>query len=442
MSIDQAPATVTPLPRRPRIVPRSDHCISRSDISANALKVLYRLNNAGFRALLVGGGVRDLLLGKHPKDFDVATDARPEQVRELFRNCRLIGRRFRLAHVFFGSEIVEVATFRTHHGSEPEGDALMEGGRILRDNVYGSIDDDAWRRDFTVNALYYDIADFSVVDYVGGLADLEARRLRVIGDADERYREDPVRMLRAVRFAAKLGFEMEARTEQAIARHARLLEQIPGARLFEEIMKLFLTGHARASYAWLRRYALFALLFPQPAESLAGPDAERTARLLERLLADTDQRHAEDKPVNPAFLFAGLLWRRMLELTAEYQSHDLPERQAIGLAADAVISRQIGSVAVPRRLTAITREIWALQPRFARREGKRAERLAAHPRFRAAYDFLLLRSHAGEPVEDLARWWTEYQQGRAPAPVRGAPARRRPRRRRPRAPARRGDPDH
>ncbi len=209
-----------------RIVSRDEHSISRANISENALKVLYRLNKAGYEAYLVGGGVRDLLLGREPKDFDVATDASPEEVRKLFRNCRLIGRRFRLAHVHFGREIIEVATFRAAHEPESDG-AVSENGMLLRDNVYGTLEEDAWRRDFTVNALYYNIRDFSVVDYTGGMADLQAGRLRIIGDPHERFREDPVRMLRAVRFAAKLGFRIDPESEAAIRELGYLMEEFP-----------------------------------------------------------------------------------------------------------------------------------------------------------------------------------------------------------------------
>lgn len=428
---DSRDAIVTPLRGAPRIIPRDQHNISRSDISSSALKVLYRLHSASFKAYLVGGSVRDLLLGLHPKDFDIATDALPEQVRELFRNCRLIGRRFRLAHVFFGPEVVEVATFRAHHGSEPDGDALIESGRILRDNVYGDIDDDAWRRDFTINALYYNIADFSVVDYVGGLADLEARKLRLIGEPNERYREDPVRMLRAARLAAKLDFAIEPETERPLRKLAPLLEHIPSARLFEELLKLFLTGHAGASYELLKRYTLFERLFPQTSASLGGPDGAATERLLTALFHNTDERLREGKTVNPAYLLAGLLWQPMRELSARFRAEGAPEMESIHLAADAVISQQIGRVSIPRRMTQMTREIWALQPRFARRQPQRAERLYAHPRFRAGYDFVLLRAQAGEPVADLAEWWTAYQADREPAAAeRAKPPRRRARRRR------------
>ncbi|MGB5591837.1 MAG: polynucleotide adenylyltransferase PcnB, partial [Gammaproteobacteria bacterium] len=246
------------------MVPRPDHNVSRSQISKNALRVLYRLKDAGYKAFLVGGGVRDLLLGREPKDFDIVTDALPDQVRSLFRNSRLIGRRFRLAHVHFGREIIEVATFRAAQDADVEDlDRQTDsGGRILRDNVYGDIDEDVWRRDFTCNALYYNIADFSIWDYAGGVQDIEAGTMRLLGEPEARYREDPVRMLRAVRFAAKLGFRIDPASEAPLLELGELLAEVPAARLFDESIKLFLSGHAVQSYELLRRYNLFQHLFP------------------------------------------------------------------------------------------------------------------------------------------------------------------------------------
>jgi poly(A) polymerase len=300
----------------PVVVPRAEHSVSRSAISPSALKVLYRLKDAGYQAFLVGGAVRDLLLGRNPKDFDIATNAHPEQVRELFRNCRLIGRRFHLAHVRFGQEIIEVATFRAAHTLVDEDNSVDEDsrrvldnhGRILRDNLYGSIDEDVWRRDFTANALYYNIADFSIWDYTGGVADANARLLKLIGDPETRYREDPVRMLRAVRFAAKLNFNIDEASSRPIAKLAYMLDGVPAARLFDEVTKLFLAGSALRSFELLREYALLAHLFPDLASALsqaADPTAEKVVQLG---LAGTDERVAADKSVTPAFLFAVLLW--------------------------------------------------------------------------------------------------------------------------------------
>jgi len=399
---------VTRLIVKPEIIPREDHCVSRSQISENALKVLYRLNNAGYKAYLVGGSVRDLLIGIQPKDFDVVTDAKPEQIRELFRNCRLIGRRFRLAHIHFGREIIEVSTFRApHHAADGEGHT--EEGRIIRDNVYGDIDDDVWRRDFTINALFYNIKDYSITDYVGALADIEAKQLRLIGEPTERYREDPVRMLRAIRFAAKLNFKIHATAEKPIFELKHLLNEIPSARLFEEFLKLFMSGHALASYEQLRRYKLFEYLCPQTNQILNESNNDFNHRLLMHAFQNTDKRLTEEKPVTPAFLLAAMLWVPLCRQVDENKSNGLNEMDAIYLASDTVISRQVSSLAIPRRFSRIAREIWNLQSRIKHRQGKKPFRLLSHPRFRAAYDFLLLRSAAGENIKELVDWWTDFQ---------------------------------
>ena len=411
MPLDPRPtptAEIIPLPRRPRIYTRSEHPISRKFISENALKVLYRLDKAGFKGYLVGGSVRDLLLGREPKDFDVATDALPEQVRELFRNCRLIGRRFRLAHIQFGGEIIEVATFRASHDGDADGAAMNDDGRILRDNVYGTIDEDVWRRDFTVNSLYYDISDFSIVDYTGGVDDVKAGRLRLIGDPEKRYREDPVRMLRAVRFATKLGFTIEPATLEPMARFQHLLEDIAPARLFDEMLKLFHGGVARQTFEALRQHGLFRCLCPMTDAALDTPDGDFAQRLIVHALESTDQRIAVGKPITPAFLFAALLWHNVEEAAESMIANGVTAVDAIQLAADVIISKQVARIALPRRFTNVTREIWALQPRLVKRIAKRAPKLMEHPRFRAAYDFLLLRAQAGEPVAEAASWWTQF----------------------------------
>ncbi len=394
----------------PLIVPRPEHPISRANISPNALKVLNRLKQAGFQAYLVGGGVRDLLLGHEPKDFDIATNATPEEVRSVFRNCRLIGRRFRLAHVFFGREIVEVATFR---GSNADGGSdvqVTEQGMILRDNVYGSITEDALRRDFTVNALYYNIADFSLVDYAGGLADIEQGRLRLIGDDPvARYREDPVRMLRAVRFACKLGFMIDPDCAAPIRQLAGLLAEISPARLFEEALKLFHGGYALQAFEKLRHFDLFAQLFPETDACLAREDHAFPITFVSRGLDNTDQRIIEGKPVAPAFLFAVLLWEPVRLRYQVLLNDGMPSAEAMALASHEVASAQQRWVAIQKRFSLPMREIWALQPRLERRQGKRPMVLLSHPRFRAAYDFLLLRAEAGEIDPELAQWWTRFQ---------------------------------
>lgn len=419
-------------------MPRPEHSISRANISENALKVLYRLKQENFQAHLVGGGVRDLLLGHEPKDFDIATDATPEQVRQVFRNCRLIGRRFRLAHVHFGHDIIEVATFRGRGEDADPLDRRLENGMIVRDNIYGTIEEDALRRDFTINALYYDIADFSLHDYAGGLADLKAGRLRLIGDPEQRYREDPARMLRAVRFACKLGFAIEPATERPLFELGSLLADIAAARLFDELIKLFHSGYGLDVFEKLRHYGLFGQLFPDTEECLAREDHDFPITFVSRGLANTDQRMLENKPVTPAFLFAILLWEAVRRRSEQLQADGMPAVEAILLASGEVYQRQQSLVAIPKRFSLPMREIWSLQPRLEQRDGKRPYRLIAHPRFRAAYDFLMLRAAAGEADAELADWWTRFQdasgQERA-SMIEGGAKRRRPRRRRAKSPA-------
>ncbi len=397
-------------PISPTIIPRPEHNISRANISPNALKVLYRLSQAGFQAHLVGGGVRDLLLGREPKDFDVATDATPEQVREVFRNCRLIGRRFRLAHVHFGREIIEVATFRGTSDETDDSDRLTENGMIVRDNVYGTIEEDAIRRDFTINALYYNIADFSLLDFAGGMADIRSGTLRLIGDAEQRYREDPVRMLRAVRFATKLGFALDEACERPLQELGGLLHGVPAARLFEEVLKLFHSGYGLSAFEKLRHYGLFTRLFPETEENLTHEEHDFPITFVNRGLDNTDRRIREEKPVTPAFLFAVLLWEPVRRYTQELQREGQSPSAAVQQAASMVLSRQQDHVAVPKRFSLQMREIWGLQNRFEARRGKRPARLATHPRFRAAYDFLVLRAESGEADMELAEWWTRYQE--------------------------------
>jgi poly(A) polymerase len=424
----------------PVIIPRPEHNVSRAQISKNALKVLYRLKDAGFKAFIVGGGVRDLLLGREPKDFDVATDAHPEEVRRLFRNCRLIGRRFRLAHIHFGRDIIEVATFRAAPvpADEVEGDhATTEEGRILRDNVYGDVDEDVWRRDFTANALYYNIADYSIWDYTGGVEDVRHGIMRLIGDPEARYREDPVRMLRAVRFAAKLGFRIEPDTEAPLFELGDLLLEVPPARLFDESMKLLLGGTALQTFEHLRHYGFFRRLFPAADAEMDTLEGENYRALVLRALENTDRRVAEDKSVTPMFLFAVFLWGPVTRMAAELREAGQPPMQSLIEAADTVIRGQQAHVSIPRRFGTPMKDIMALQYRFRNKHGKRALRVLQHPGFRAAYDLLRLRTDAGdEPAETLEFWKKllemdpEHQRS-AVQPAGGRRRRRRPRRRRP-----------
>ncbi len=442
----------------PRIIPRADHAVSRQNISPNALRVLYRLKEAGFQAFLVGGCVRDVMIGRHPKDYDVATDALPEEVRRLFRNCRLVGRRFRLAHVVFGREVIEVATFRAASAPSPSEEPVAEldaeelevpdlddesapgietpaeaepaeaepaeaepadgarhdrvldaHGRVLRDNVYGSIDEDVWRRDFTANALYYNIADFSLWDYVGGAQDIAARQLRLIGDPETRYREDPVRMLRAARFEAKLGFTIEAASAAPIERLRTLLQQVPAARLFDETLKLFLTGHGERSLAVLRRRALLGVLFPEIEQYLAAHAGGLVEQLLVQGLRNTDARVAADKPVTPTFLFALLLYGPIARAIESLPPHRWHEVGAIVDACDHALRDASARVTIPRRVALGVREMYALQPRLEQPRGKRALRLLEQPRFRSGFDLLLLRAELGLAPREIAAWWTQLQ---------------------------------
>jgi poly(A) polymerase len=396
----------------PTIIPRKEHNISRADISDNALKVLYRLKKAGYAGFLVGGSVRDLLLGLHPKDFDVATDAHPEDVKRLFRNSRLIGRRFRLAHVRFGREIIEVATFRSAgEGNDIDREHHAESGRILRDNVYGTIGEDIWRRDFTVNALYYNIADYSIWDYTTGLEDVRHHTLRLIGDPLQRYREDPVRMLRAVRLAAKLDFSIAPDTAKPIGELAPLLADVPAARLFDEVLKLFQTGHALRSFELLERNGLLGYLFRATNELLASTDGDRIRTFIRRGLENTDARVRHDQPVTPMFLYAIMLWPVIRRLADNLLSRgDRTEYQAMHEAIARSIAEQQSHTSLPKRFSVPMREILQMQGRFAQRRGTRAARFLEHKRFRAAYDFLLLRAECGEVEPEVAEWWTKVQE--------------------------------
>lgn len=410
------PSRRFPHPRRtPEILTSRQHSLKRNEISRYAVSVVERLQHAGYEAYVVGGCVRDLLLELEPKDYDVATSATPEQVRAEFRNARVIGRRFKLVHVHFGREIIEVATFRANH-PEPDEDAdagqqasRHESGRILRDNIYGTLEDDAQRRDFTINALYYDPSTERILDHTHGVHDIRNRLIRLIGDPTQRYQEDAVRMLRAVRFAAKLDFEIEKHSAAPIRQLAPLLRDIPSARLFEEVLKLFLNGRAERTFELLLEYDLFAPLFPASAEALEH-NPEYTGTLIRQALANTDLRVRQGKPVTPAFLFAALLWPALPARVLELQERGMPPIPAMQEAAHDIIWEQCQRIAIPKRFSIPIREIWDMQERLPRRHGRRADQLLENPRFRAGYDFLLLRESAGEETDGLGDWWTDYQE--------------------------------
>lgn len=397
-------APATPAGKVERISARV-HRIDRKLLSNAAIKTTEGLQKAGFEAFVVGGAVRDLLLKQRPKDFDVATNATPEQVNKVFRRSRIIGRRFRLVHVMFGDEVIEVSTFRGSHLNE-QGDAkVADTGRILRDNVFGSQEEDAVRRDFTANALYYDPASEEVLDFHQGVPDIQAGILRMIGDPVTRYREDPVRMLRAVRLSAKLGLKIDKATEQPISELADLLHDVPPSRLFDEMLKLFLSGHAIESANALRQHGLHHGLLPLLDVVLEQPIGERFVKLA---LQNTDERVLSGKPVSPSFLFATLLWHEVLLAWKKFEQQGNKPIPALHMAMDEVCDIQAEKMAIHKRFSATMREIWGLQPRFEQRAGKRPYSLLENPRYRAAYDFLLLRCESGELPAELGQWWTDF----------------------------------
>jgi poly(A) polymerase len=397
---------------QPVIIPRDKHKISRKQISENALKVLYRLHRNGYEAYLVGGGVRDLLLGSQPKDFDVVTNAKPDDVRRIFRNCRLIGRRFRLAHVYFGYDIIEVATFRGKALEANEDHKHSEEGMILRDNVYGTLAEDVMRRDFTINALYYNIADFSLVDYVGGMADLQAKRLKIIGDPDQRFREDPVRMLRAIRFACKTGFKLTPELKQSIQTLKSLILNVSSSRLYEEVIKMFHSGRALEAYSMLNEENLFEMLFPATYSCLSQKDYP-TDGFLRLVFENTDLRLKEDKSLHPSFIIAALLWHPICIKGKSYTEKNMAMFPARTKALEETLSEQIKHTSMPKRISQAAREIWLMQLRLEKRQSRRVNDMMAEQRFRAAYDFLELRAKAGESVKEAAQWWREYIEGDA-----------------------------
>jgi len=391
------------------IVPREEHSVSPKSFSSNALKVLNRIHEGGFSAYLVGGCVRDALVGLKPKDFDVATNASPEELGALFRNSRIIGRRFRLVHVVFGRDIIEVATFRASH-DKGDGGEIGEAGRIVRDNVFGSIEEDALRRDFSVNALYYNIADHSIVDYAGGLHDIDAGIFKLIGDPVTRCEEDPVRVLRAVRLASKLEFDIEPATLAAMQKTAHNLAQTAPARMFEEVLKLFQGGYAKRSFAAVREHDLLPYLFPLLAKRLDDNSDPGLQKMLNAALANTDKRVSQGKPITPYYLLAFMLWPDVEERAKKSVSQGKTLAESLILASDSVMSEQLKVISIPKRISGPMKELWQLQPRLEQFRGKRATKLIEGRRFRAAYDFLCLRSIVEPRLQPLAAWWTEVQE--------------------------------
>jgi poly(A) polymerase len=426
----------------PEVIPIKEHGVRSESISAGARKVCEVLRAHGHEAYVVGGAVRDLMLGLQPKDFDVAASATPEEVHKLMRRSRLIGRRFRIVHAVFRDEVVEVSTFRSVNPIEAEEGAPAENnrvvdqhGRLLRDNVWGNRAQDAARRDFTVNALYYDPATEQILDYHHGVRDLKRKSLRIIGDPATRFREDPVRMLRAVRLAAKLEFHIDPKTRAPIRSMAELIDNVPPARLFDEMLKLLLSGHASACVHRLRTEGLHHGLLPMLDVILEQPLGEKFVNLA---LAQTDARIREERPVSPAFLFAALLWHEVLAAWRKRERKGERQIPAMYAAMDDVLEAQTDKLAIPRRLTATMKEIWSLQPRFEARSGKRPFALLEHPRLRAGYDFLALRAESGEAPMEMADWWRRFMEATSeeraelllPAGEGEKPQRRRRRRRR------------
>jgi poly(A) polymerase len=380
--------------------------IEESAISINASKVISRLQDHGFQAYLVGGCIRDLLLRKTPKDFDIATDAHPEEVREMFRNSRIIGKRFRIVHVRFGREIIEVTTFRGPHADEYD-ENHSDSGMTLNDNVYGTFEEDVFRRDFTMNAIYYEPQEKEIIDLADGTADIESQIIRTIGDPTGRLREDPVRMLRAIRFQAKLEFGLESDLQSSIRSLGYLIQDVPPARLFEEVLKLFLSGYGTAAFDSMLENDIYGWLFPDSKRSMENNATEELVRLA---LTSTDQRIAKQMPVTPAFIYAAVLWYPFVDEKQRLEQEDGIKHAAAHEAANNVISKQQLFTSIPKRFSGPMRDIWFLQSRLPSRFGQKPDRIMDHKRFRAAYDFLLLREQAGEKTKQLGEWWTEYQE--------------------------------
>lgn len=392
-----------------------ENSLPKRKICPKAHQVVSVLKENNFQAYLVGGCIRDLLLDKNPKDFDVATNAKPHEIKALFKRSRIVGRRFQIVHVPFGRDIIEVTTFRSNSIDKKHSQRAKHhlqqsaSGLLTRDNVFGSIQEDAQRRDLTINALYYDPVEDSLEDFCQGIQDLRDRKIRIIGDPTLRYREDPVRLLRVVRFTAKLDFEIESKTRKPIAKMASNLSHVSAPRMFDETLKLFMSGYGLSIFKLLREFGLFAAILPQTNRIIEQGD-NLSLRLIEQAFENTDLRISNKQRVTPAFIYAALLWPAVSQVASNLQARGHSPSMAMNKAANEVISNQIPITAIPRRFTTAMREIWSLQLSLPRRSGQRAKRLSEHPRFRAAYDFILLREQAGENLDGLGNWWTKYQQ--------------------------------
>lgn len=402
-----------PLRLQASIIQRNDHLMRLSDLTPNTQKVLRTLTDHDYQAYAVGGCVRDRLLGLIPKDFDVVTNATPEQIKACFRNCRLIGRRFRLAHITFGREIIEVATFRGHHDEDAKDNLAKQSsdGQLIRDNIFGSIEEDAARRDFSFNAMYFDARTENILDFANGMHAIKTRHVEMIGDSALRFREDPVRMLRAARFSIKLNMLIPDKMQAIIKEQAHFLANIPPARLFEEISKLLLSGKGEKTFILLHTLGLIKILFPA-LDGLMSDERGKEYQLIIKMLQNTDDRLANEQRITPAFLYATLLWYPMEERTQQLIfDTQISPHDAANIASNEVIHRQVQRIMVPKRFTLPVREMWALQSRLSKRFGKRPFQLLTHPRFRAAYDFLLLRGQVeGGELLELADWWTLFQE--------------------------------
>ena len=391
-----------------RVLDSHEHNLNPKKICKNAREIVRVLQKNNFEAYVVGGCVRDLLLDLNPKDFDIATNATPQQIKKLFRRSRIIGRRFQIVHVQFGREIIEVTTFRSNNADKNGKVQQSASGVLTRDNLFGSLLDDASRRDLSINALYYDTEKNTLHDYCDGLEDLARQKIRIIGDPATRYSEDPVRLLRAVRFAAKLGFHIDSKSLKPIAKMSDSLQHVSAPRMFDETLKLFMSGYGLAVFQLLYEYRLFAQLIPQ-ANRLIDQGHPTARKMVEQALTNTDLRIRSNQRVTPAFIYAALLWPAVQKIASEYEKQGLPAVSALNKAANEVISDQIPITAIPRRFTMAMREIWSMQLTLAKRGGNRADRSMENPRFRAAYDFILIREQAGESLGGLGDWWTNYQ---------------------------------